>query len=93
MFCQKHLGEKLEPVQKAALATTSAIHGTSRDKIYQELRLESLISGRRYKRLSCIFKIMKEDAPNYLINLIPKCAQNIRIRIIICQPTNVEKVF
>ena len=36
---------------------------------------------------------MKEDAPNYLINLIPKCAQNIRIRIIIYQPTTVEKVF
>ena len=32
--------EKLEPVQyKAALATTGAIHDTTRDKIYQELRL------------------------------------------------------
>ena len=27
-----------------------------------------------------MFKIMKEQAPNYLINLIPKCEQTIRIR-------------
>ena len=36
--------EKLESVQyKAALATTGAIYDTSRDKIYQEIRLESLL--------------------------------------------------
>ena len=35
--------EKLESVQyKPALAITGAIQGTSRDKIYQELGLESL---------------------------------------------------
>ena len=35
--------EKLESVQyKATLAITSAIQGTSRDKVYQELGLESL---------------------------------------------------
>ena len=27
-----------------------------------------------------MFKIMKEEAPNYLINLIPKCNQTIRAR-------------
>ena len=69
LFC-----EKLESVQyKAALAITGAIQGTSRDKIYQELGLESLKSRRWYKRLSCMFKIMKEEAPNYLINSVPKC--------------------
>ena len=36
--------EKLEPVQyKAALATTGATHDTSRYKVYQELRLESVL--------------------------------------------------
>ena len=36
--------EKVEPVQyKAELATTGAIHDTSRDTIYPELRLESLL--------------------------------------------------
>ena len=73
--------EKLESVQyKAALAITGAIQGTSRDKIYQELGLESLKSRRWYKRLSCMFKIMKEEAPNYLTNLVPKCETNTRTR-------------
>ena len=54
---------------------TGAIQGTSRGKIYQELGLESLNSRRRYKRLSCIFKIMKEETPNYLINFVPKLKQ------------------
>ena len=66
--------EKLESVQyKAALARTGAMQWTSHDKIYQELGLESLKSRKWYKRLSCMFKIMKKEAPNYLINFIPKC--------------------
>ena len=41
--------EKLESVQyKVALEITRVIQGTSRDKIYQELRLESLKSRRWY---------------------------------------------
>ena len=52
---------------KVTLAITGAIQGTSRDKIYQELRLESLKSRRWYKRLVCMFKIMNEKAPNYSI--------------------------
>ena len=61
--------EKLESVQyKAALAITGAIQGTSRDKIYEKLGLESLKARRWYKRLSCMFKIIKEEAPNYLMN-------------------------
>ena len=41
--------EKLESVPyKAALAITGAIQGTSREKIYQELRLEPLNSRRWY---------------------------------------------
>ena len=69
--------EKLESVKhKAALAITSAMQGISPDKIYQELALESLKS----RSLSCIFKIMKEEAPNYLINFVPKCETNTRTR-------------
>ena len=42
LFCKK-----LESVQyKATLAITGTIQGTSRDKIYQELGLESLKSRR-----------------------------------------------
>ena len=73
--------EKLESIQyKAALAITGAIQGTSRDKIYKELGLESLKARRRYKRLTCMFKIMNEQAPNSLITLIPKRNQTIRTR-------------
>ena len=73
--------EKLESVQyKAALAITGAIQGTSRDKIYHELGLEPLKSRRWYKRLSCMLRIMKEEAPNYLMNLVPKCETNTRTR-------------
>ena len=70
---------------KAALAITGAIQGTSRDKIYQELGLESLKSRRWYKRLSCMFKIMKEEALNYLINLVPKSETNNSIPNFNCQ--------
>ena len=74
--------EKVESVQyKVALAITCAIQGTSREKNYQELGLESLRARRWYKRLSCMFKIRKEEAPNYLINLIPKIQQTTRTRI------------
>ena len=73
--------EKQKSVQyKAALAITGAIQSTSRDKIFQELGLESLKSRRWYKHLRCMFKIMKEEAPNYLINLFLKCETNTRTR-------------
>ena len=47
---------------------TGAIQGASRDKIYQELGLESLTSRRWYKRLVCMFKIINEKASYYTIN-------------------------
>ena len=56
------------------------MQGNSCNKIYQELGLKSLKSRRWYKRFSCVFKIMKKKAPNYLINLIPICEAAIRKR-------------
>ena len=53
---------------------------TSRNKIYQELGLKSLKFRIWYKRLSCMFKIMKKKARNYLMNLIPKCGAAIKTR-------------
>ena len=65
--------EKLESVQyKAVLPITGAIQGTSREKIFQELGFESLKSQKWSRGLCCMFKIMKNEAPNYLISLIPK---------------------
>ena len=57
------------------MAITGAIQGTSCDKIYEELGLESLKARRWYKHLSCMCKTMKEEAPNYHMNLFPKCNQ------------------
>ena len=73
--------EKLESVQyKTVLAIIAAIQGGSREKISQELGLETLKSRRWCKLLSSMFEIMNEKAPNYLINFIPKCQQFIRSR-------------
>ena len=65
---------------KAALATAGAIQGTSRGKNFQELGLQSLSSRKWNKRISYMFKIMKEKVPNYQIKLISKCEQIIRTR-------------
>ena len=61
-------------------------------KIYQELGLESLKSRRWYRRLCCKFKIMKGEAPNYLIKLISKSKQTIRTRTNHIQVTVVEQI-
>ena len=53
--------EKLESVQyKTALAITGAIQGSSCEKLYQKLGLESLKSRRWYRRICCSYKIMKK---------------------------------
>ena len=47
--------EKLELIQyNAALAITSAIRGSSREKLYQELGFESLQQRRWYRKL-CLY--------------------------------------
>ena len=51
--------QKLESIQyNAALAITGAIRGTSREKLYQELGLESLQKRRWYRKLCHFFKIL-----------------------------------
>ena len=64
---------KIESIQyKDALAITGVMQGTSRERVYQEIRLESLKSRSCYKRLSCMFKIINNKFPNYLLNSTPK---------------------
>ena len=55
----------------AALAITDAVRGTSREKLYQELGFESLQQRRWYRKLCCLFKIMKSQSPSYLFQLVP----------------------
>ena len=52
--------QKLESIQyNAALALTGAIRGSSREKLCQELGLESLQLRRWYRKLCCFYKIYK----------------------------------
>ena len=52
------------------MAITGAIRGTSREKIYQELGLESLQSLRWYRKLAMFYKIYKNKSSFYIFNLI-----------------------
>ena len=66
-FCKK-----IESVQyNAALAITGAIQGTSREKLYKELGLETLKSRRWLKKLCCSYKIKNNGILSYLAKLIP----------------------
>ena len=85
--------EKLESIQyKAALAITCAIQGTSHEKIYKELGLESLKNRRWYKRLCCMFKIINEEAPKYLTNILPKCQKPLQLGTAAYPPFTVEQI-
>ena len=65
--------QKLECIQYiACLAITGAIRGTSREKFYQELGLESLQLRRSHRKLEMFYKIFKSKSPQYLFKLIPE---------------------
>ena len=53
---------KIESIQyNACLAITGVIRGTSREKIYQELRLESVQLCRWYRKLCLFYKVFKNE--------------------------------
>ena len=63
---------KIESIQyNACSAITRAIRGTSTEKIYRELGLESLQLRRWYRKLCLFYKVFKNEHPKYLFNLIP----------------------
>ena len=64
--------DKIESVQyNASLAITGAIRGTSKEKLYQELGLESLKDRSWLRRMSYLYKIFSTKLPPYLYELIP----------------------
>ena len=64
---------KMESIQySACLAITGAIRGTLREKIYQELGLESLQLCCLYIKFCLFYKVFKNEHPKYLFNLIPR---------------------
>ena len=52
----------------AALAITDAIRGSSREKRYQELVLESLQQQRWYRNIYYFLKLSKNKSAKYLFN-------------------------
>ena len=63
--------EKFESIQyNACLAFIGTIRGTSKEKRYQELALESLQLRQWYRNLCLFYKIFKNKSPTYLFNLI-----------------------
>ena len=75
LFDQKYnssFHEKLESVQyNACVALTLAIRGSLKDKIYQELGFESLRASRWYRKHCLFYKVLNNEHPQYLFNLIP----------------------
>ena len=64
--------QNIESIQyNAALAITDAVRGTSREKLYQELGFQSLQQRRWYRKHCCLFKIINNQSPRYLFQLIP----------------------
>ena len=64
--------QKLEFIQyNACFAITGAIRSASKEKLYQELGLESLQLRRWYRELGMSYKIFKSKSPQYLFMLIP----------------------
>ena len=64
--------QKLELLQyNGCLAITGAIRGTSREKLYEKLGLESLQLRRWFRRLSWFYKLFNSEHLHYLFKLIP----------------------
>ena len=66
------LARKLEKVQyNACLAITGCFRGTSKEKLNEELGLESLADRRLLRRLYNFYKILNGLSPRYLLDYIP----------------------
>ena len=64
--------QKLESVQyNASLTITGCFRGTSGDKLYSELDLESFADRPFYRRFIAFYKIVNKKAPQYLIYYLP----------------------
>ena len=67
------------------LAITRAVRGSSTEKIYEELGLESLKSRRWYRKMSFLYKVLKTESPSFLFNTIPNSNRQ-------CQPRNLGNI-
>ena len=64
--------QKLESLQYyTCLAITGRIRSSSREKLYQELFLESLQQRHWYSKLCSFYKVFENESPCYLFNIVP----------------------
>ena len=64
--------QKLKLIQyNPCLALTWAIRGSSKEKFYEEIGLESLQHRRWYRKLSYFYEFCKNEFSRYLLKLIP----------------------
>ena len=92
------LSDKIETVQyNVALAITGAIIGTSKEKLYQELGLESLKDGGWLRQMSYLYKIISTKLPSYLYELIPPLQRSHRypgcFQTLYCRTTLFRNLF
>ena len=58
--------QKMETIQyNATLAITGAIRGFYKEKLYQELGVETLRQRRWYRNICCFYKILKSPSPRH----------------------------
>ena len=94
-----HLSDKIETVQyNAALAIiTGTIRGTSKEKLYQELGLESLKDKIWLRQMSYLYKIISTKLPPYLYELIPPIQRSHRypgyFQTLHCRTTLFQNLF
>ena len=68
----KTLTNKTEKAEyDAALVITGSIRGTSWEKLYAELGLESLKFRQWFRKLACFYKIQSTGLPKYLFQTTP----------------------
>ena len=61
----------IESIQyNACFVITGAIRGTSKERLYEELGLESLQHRRWYRRICYLYKIVVNESPNYLFKIV-----------------------
>ena len=85
----------MESIQyNTALARTGTIRGSSREKLYQELGLESLEQQRWYRKLCYFFKLIKNQSHKHIFNNIATVRSTYRTRNIDIIPRfNVRHTF
>ena len=73
--------QKLESVQyNAAIAIIGAVRGSSREKLCQELGLESVQQRKWFRKLCYLFQIATSQFPKYLFDKIPTTRTAYRAR-------------